>query len=392
MRRQEARPTAIGTPISPLTPHPMSAMPTSPTLGCSKADLDTPALCVDLDAMEHNIDAVAAACRGFNVSWRPHAKCHKSPLIGAKLTAAGAIGLTCAKLGEAEVMATGGIQDLLIANMLVGPRKVARLVELRKIADPIATVDHVEQARPIGDAMASAGLQVRMIVEVDIGLGRVGSAPGAATLELANFIHGHPGLELAGVMGYEGHLLTIEDLDEKKRCIKDALQLLVENASLLRQAGLPCPIVSCGGTGSFVYSVEAPGITELQAGGAIFMDEFYREKCQVTHLRHALSVVVTVVSTPAADRAIIDAGRKTMHGDFVPPRVVGRDDLKFDRLSAEHGALTVDANGPGVRIGDRLEVIPGYSDMTNVLHNHFYGFRQDSLEVVWSLDARGRLQ
>ncbi len=362
------------------------------SIGCSKSDLDTPALCIDLDAMESNAAEMSQACRDRNLAWRPHSKCHKSPDIGRKLVQAGAIGLTCAKLGEAEVLGQGGINDLLIANMIVGPQKLDRLAALRRIADPMVCIDHEDQLRPLSSRMEPEALPVRVLVEVDIGLARVGCQPGQATVELARLAHELPGVELAGIMGYEGHLLTLQDLDEKRQRIAEALGCLVETAEAVRADGLPCEIVSCGGTGSFLYSVEAPGISELQAGGAIFMDEFYRRECRVDNLRHALTVVATVVSRPTEERAIVDAGRKTMHGDFALPRIIDRDDLEFVRLSAEHGEIRCDKSGPGVRIGDRLEIIPGYSDMTTVLHNEFFAFRNNQLEAVWPLDGRGKLQ
>ena len=172
-------------------------------LNVRKASLDTPALCVDLAVMETNMQAIAAACRAHGVAWRPHAKGHKVPAIAQRELAAGAIGITCAKLGEAEVMAAVGIIDLLIANMIVGPLKIARLVELRRIADPIVCVDHVDQITPLSEAMSREGLSLRTMIEVDIGLRRVGVLPGRAALTLAGQIADSPGLELAGIMGYE---------------------------------------------------------------------------------------------------------------------------------------------------------------------------------------------
>lgn len=306
--------------------------------------------------------------------------------------AAGAIGVTCAKLGEAEVMAQGGVLDTLIANLIVGPKKVARLVELRRIADPVVCVDHIDQAAAFSAAMSQAGLALRVIVEVDIGLGRVGVAAGESAVALARRIHELPGLTLAGIMGYEGHLLTLEDGDEKADKIQAALKVLTGTADQLRKAGLPCDIVSCGGTGSFKYAVRAPGITEIQAGGGMFMDAFYRHGCHISDWKYALTVLTTVVSRPAPDRAIIDAGRKTMDGWVHKPLVFGRDDIQVQSLSAEHGSLKLEPSAQNLRIGDRLEIIPGYSDLTCVLHDNFLAFRGDKLEAVWPLEGRGRLQ
>ena len=355
------------------------------------ADLDTPALCIDLDAIEANIREITAACASHGVQWRPHAKCHKSVDVARRLIGAGAIGLTCAKLGEAEVYAAAGIADLLIANMLVGPLKVQRLVELRRIADPIVCFDDMLQAEPIGRAMQAAGLKVRALLEIDIGMHRVGIAPGDAALALARQINALPGIELAGIMGYEGHLLLIEDPVEKESKIRAALIQLVQTRDLLVQHGIPCPIVSCGGTGSFGICVSQPGITEIQCGGAILMDAFYRTRCHVSQFRYALKVIATVVSRPAPDRAIIDAGRKTMNMELAMPIVIGRDDIHVVSLSAEHGVLRLDASARDVAIGQRLEIVPGYSDFTCVLHDRFYALRGNVVEAIWPLQARGKL-
>ena len=366
-------------------------MELTPPIGCTKADLDTPALCLDLDVMEANIRAMAETCRRHRVGWRPHSKGHKVAAIAQAELAAGAIGVTCAKLAEAEVLAAGGVRDILIANMVVGPHKVRRLVELRRVADPIVCIDHLDQALPISRAMNEAGLRLRVIIEVDIGLRRVGVPPGEATLNLAKQLVDLPGIELAGIMGYEGHLLTVANADQKAAQIRDALATLVETRQLLEAAGIPCPIVSCAGTGSYLYAIRQPGITELQAGGAIFMDAYYRHKCNVPDLNFALTVVATIVSRPTPERAIIDAGRKTMHGDFQPPFVIGRDDIRVMRLSAEHGELELSHSAQGLRIGDRLELVPGYADLTTVLHNQYYCFRGGRLVDIWPIEARGKL-
>lgn len=356
-----------------------------------RAELPTPALCLELEALEANIAAVAALCRRQRVAWRPHAKCHKSPPLARRLIAAGASGLTCAKLSEAAVFAAAGIRDLLIANLIAGPDKVARLVELRRQADPIICLDHWDQAWPISQAMRAAGLRVRALIEVDLGLARAGTPPGAPSLQLAERVAALPGIELVGLMGYEGHLLQIPDPQEKAGRIAAALGQLVDTAELLRRAGLPCDIVSCGGSGSLPYAVRQPGITEVQAGGVIFMDAFYRYRCHLEGYRYALFVLTTVVSRPAPDRAIIDAGRKTLHGDFHPPLVLDRPGIAVERLSAEHGILKLAPEAGEVAIGQRLELIPGYSDLTTVLHDRFWVCRGDEVVDVWPLAARGCL-
>lgn len=362
-----------------------------PPLGTHKDDLDTPALCIDLDAFEANVADSVALCRRHGVAWRPHAKCHKSPDIAHRLVEAGALGMTCAKLGEAEVFAAAGVTDLLIANLLAGPKKVERLVEVRRKADPIVTLDHIDQAEPISRAMAAVGLRVRAILEIDIGLNRAGVQPGQPALDLARRVSDLPGIELVGIMGYEGHLLTIADQQEKTQKIREALGILQTTHDAFVAAGLNCEIVSCGGTGAFPISVAQPGITEIQAGGAIFMDTFYRDVCQIEGFRYALTVLATVVSRPTPERAIIDAGRKTMNIEIAKPAVMNRPDIKVDRLSAEHGALTLDPSAQNLKIGDRLELVPGYGDLTTVLHDRFYVLKDSRLVDIWPLRGRGRV-
>jgi len=353
---------------------------------------DTPALCLDLDAFDENVRDAVTLCRLQNIDWRPHAKCHKSPVIGQRLIDAGAIGLTCAKLSEAEMFAAAGIHDLLIANMIAGPQKVARLVELRKIADPILAVDSLDQAEPISAAMQRAGLRVRTILEVDIGLARVGTQPGKATLKLAQQVDELPGLELIGIMGYEGHLMAVADQEAKGMQVEQSLAMLVAQQTLLGSHGLNCELVSCGGTGTIHLCSQQPGITEIQAGGVIFMDVFYRDKCAVPGFREALTVLATVVSHPAPDRAIIDAGRKSLNIEIATPAIKGRPDLTITRLSAEHGQLHVAGSADSLRVGDRLEIIPGYGDLTIMLHEQFHCFRGGELVETIPVAGRGKLQ
>ena len=362
-------------------------------IGANKNEIDTPAVCIDLDRMESNISRMVGICQENGISWRPHSKCHKSPQIGRKLVDAGALGITCAKLGEAEVLAAAGIPELLIANLVVGPRKMERLVELRKIADPVICADHIDQVRGYSEAMAAAGLELRVIAELDIGLDRVGVAPLGPAVELCQAINDAPGLKFAGIMGYEGHLLTIEDEDEKQKQIHAALDLLVQTVGMLEEKGLSCDIVSCGGTGCYPITATHKGITEMQAGGAIFMDAFYQTKCGIDDLQMAMTVVATVVSRPTPDRAIIDAGRKTMAVDSATPQCVSHDNVEPTRFSAEHGELQLSGDlVGGLPIGTRVEIIPGYSDMTTVLHDQLYAFRGDTLEEIFEMPGRGRVQ
>ena len=361
----------------------------NPAIGATIDDIDTPCLLLDLDIFEANVRQISDYCSSHGVQWRPHAKSHKCPDIARKVISAGAIGLTCAKLGEAEVMAAAGIRDLLIANPLASPIKVRRLAALREAADPIALVDHADHVAILAASLPPSR-PVRVLIEIDIGMNRCGVQPGAPAVALARLIAAAPALEFAGIMGYEGHLLMLDDPTEKQQRVAESIALLAQTKQALEQSGIPCPIVSAGGTGSFEISALQPGLTEIQAGGGIFMDLFYRQPCHVGRLDYALTILAAVTSRPAADRAIIDAGRKTMNQELHVPQIQGRDDLRIKSLSAEHGVLEI-TSGPGPRIGDKIRIIPGYGDFTTVLHDRFYCLRNGRLEAIWPLTARGRL-
>ncbi len=306
-------------------------------IGAPKTVLDTPALLVDLDVMEKNIDRVAATCRAHGVGWRPHTKGQKTVEIISKELAAGAIGVTCAKLGEAEVLAEAGVRDILIANQIVGPVKTGRLRNLRLRADPIVAVDSPSHVAELGAVMQGLGRPLRVVIEVDIGMHRAGVLPGGPVVELAKAIAAQQTLRFTGVMGWESHAVTISDPTEKARVVADAVALLTASADACRDAGLPVDIVSCGGTGTFPFCAQQPGVTEIQAGGAIFSDMHYRTHYHLD-FPCALTVLATVTSRPTPTRVILDAGKKTMSSDAAMPQPVELNAASF-RLSAEHATL-----------------------------------------------------
>lgn len=361
-------------------------------IGVEKQAFDTPILCIDMDLMESNIRKMAAFCKENGVDWRPHSKCHKTPVIAQMEIAAGAIGVTSPKVSEAEVLALGGVKDILIANMIVGVQKWERVAALRRIADPIIACDHYAQVEPLAAICHKRGVNVRVIIEVDIGLNRVGSCPGKPTVELAQAISKLKGVTFAGIMGYEGHLLRIESPEEKVKQIEEAISILAHTKEQLTATGISCPIVSAGGTGSFHITAKCPGVTELQAGGGIFMDPFYRNSCQVQGLDYALTVLATVVSRPSLDRAVLDCGRKTMNPDVHVPLVVGYEDATIKRMSAEHCELNLGSKSQDLKIGDKIELVVGYGDFTTVLHDNFFAFRNNCLEAVYPIAGRGKLQ
>jgi D-serine deaminase-like pyridoxal phosphate-dependent protein len=359
-------------------------------VGMSKHDLDTPALLVDLDKMEKNIETMAAICRKHSINWRPHTKGNKTPAIAHKLLDAGAIGVTCAKLGEAEVMAAAGIKDILVANQVVGVAKMHRLANLQRHADVMVAIDNPVHIQMISDAAEEIGVTVRVLVEVDIGMNRCGVLPEKPALDLARQAEAAPGVVFAGIMGYEGHVMDLPDQQKEKAC-GEAIGHLAATKELLEKSGLACGIVSAGGTGSLSHTPGCRGLTEIQAGGGIFMDTFYPSAMNVRGLDQALTILTTIVSHPAPDRAYMDAGRKTTFGAFSLPEVMDRQGIRVTALSAEHGYLELEKDAGLLQIGDKLELISGYSDMTVFLHNQIFGIRADRVEAVWEILGRGKL-
>ncbi|MGY3410824.1 D-serine deaminase-like pyridoxal phosphate-dependent protein [Bradyrhizobium sp. GM5.1] len=353
--------------------------------------IDTPALLVDLDLMEANTARIAERCRGGGVAWRPHCKSHKSPDIAKRLVAAGAIGVTCSKLSEAEAMAAAGVPGIMIANQIVGLIKIDRLMALSRRAEVIVAVDCVENVSALAEAAAQAGLRLPVVIEVDVGMGRAGTAPGDATVALARLVAGHASLRLAGLMAWEGHTVRIPDPDKKARAVTDAVALLTGSAEACRTAGLSIEIVSCGGTGTFAVSAGLAGVTEIQAGGGIFGDVHYRELYHVP-VDYALTVLTTVTSRPSPQRIITDAGKKAMSSDSGMPVPLGLPPVAALGFSAEHGKIELVAPSETPRVADRLRLVVGYSDTTVHLHDTIYGVRGDTVEQVWPIPRGARLR
>ena len=369
------------------------ALPTLSTgvIGQPKTALDTPSLLVDLDIMEQNIARMAKAILGRGLGWRPHTKGMKIPALAHRLIKAGAHGVTCAKLGEAEVMAAGGIGDILVANQIVGPVKIQRLVNLQRHADVMVAVDNWDNIREIDAAAIAAGVRVRVLVEVNTGMNRAGTKPGEATVELAKKAAGLKGVKLAGLMTWEAHTLRISDPAEKKKAIEGAIATFLGTVKACRDAGVEIGIVSCGGTGTYWITATQKGITEVQAGGGIFGDVLYRKSFGVDH-PYAMTVLATVTSRPEPTRIICDAGKKTMTGDAAMPEPIGLGALAGMALSAEHTIVTLAEPNTALRVGDKVEFVVGYTDTTLNLHDELVGIRKGKVEIVWSILGRGKLK
>lgn len=358
-------------------------------VGQAIESLDTPVLWVDLDLMEKNIRQLSDFFKKAGVSWRPHTKGIKIPAIAHKMLDAGAIGVTCAKVSEAEVMAANGIKDILIANQVVGESRIARLCALRHHADVIVAVADRENAQEISRQATAANILIRVVIELNIGMNRAGLEPGQRAVDFACEVMNLPGIQFAGLMGWEGHVVSMQDPIAKRMECEKAVHSLVETAELCRKAGLPVQIVSCGGSGSYQISSKVPGVTEIQAGGAIFGDVTYKKWGAGTEC--SLFVRSTVTSRPTPERAIIDAGRKTLNADVSMPEIRDRPGVRLTALSAEHGFLKLDDPDLSLKTGDPVNLIVGYGDFTIFLHDQLVGVRHGRVETVWDILGRGKL-
>ena len=364
-----------------------------PFIGMHKTELDTPALLIDLDKMETNIETMANYFRTVNADLRPHVKTHKTPIIAHKQIAAGAIGVTCAKLGEAEAVIHAGIRDVLIANQIVGAQKIARLINLAKHSEIMVAVDNTENVQAISEAAAAKGATIRMLVEVNIGMNRCGVEPGKPVLELAEQIRQRPNLIFEGLMGYEGHTVAKPNRSERDTTAREAMQRLIDAKNHLEKHGVEVSIMSGGGTGTFNITGSIPDMTEVQAGSYVLMDSTYRNVEGIgDHFDCALSVLATVVSRPSSDRMIVDTGLKVLAKEFGIPQPVGLNGVEMTGLSEEHGTMRVSDVSATLKPGDKLEILPTHCCTTVNLHDRYYGIRNGIVESVWNIAARGKAQ
>ncbi|MHB1355305.1 MAG: DSD1 family PLP-dependent enzyme [Anaerolineae bacterium] len=359
------------------------------TPSCLKYTLLTPCLCLDAHLLENNIARMAAFLGDGPVRLRPHSKTHKCPTIAWLQLRAGAIGITCAKLSEAEVMAQAGIRDILIANQVVDRVKIARLASLAAYTEVMVAVDTSENARDLAQAARQAGVTIRVLVEVEVGMGRCGVLPGEPAFLLAREISQMPGLRFEGLMGYEGHAVMITDKAQRVEVAHTAMGALVGTRDFLVSRGINVSIVSGGGTGTFNITGTFPGMTEIQAGSYATMDAKYRSVG--LDFNCALTILAQVVATRGDDLAIVDAGLKTMTSEFGMPVVIQPEGWELERLAEEHGFLRR-KDGKALVVGDMVELVPSHGCTTINLHNQFYVTRHNRLEAIWPISARGCIQ
>jgi D-serine deaminase-like pyridoxal phosphate-dependent protein len=366
-------------------------IPYTSNIGAEVQTLDTPSLLLDLDAFDRNVERMAKFFAAKPTALRPHAKTHKCPQVALRQIKAGAIGITCAKVSEAEVMARAGVNDILIANQVVGPYKIARLTELARACDLMIAVDDAGNVQELSEACCSRGVSLRILVEVDIGMGRCGVAPGKPVQELAQRVAQAPNLRFSGLLAYEGHLVSIVDPAEKELRVNEAFTPLLDTCETLSQIGLPADIVSAGGTGTYDITGTTKPVTEIEAGSYVFMDSTYRKVRP--EFETALTVLATIISRPTQQRVIIDAGKKSLTTEFGLPEVYDAEGLELQRLSEEHGALvTTDAHGQQFRPGDKIQILPSHCCTTVNLYDALYVLQGGVVVDIWPIAARGCAQ
>jgi len=329
---------------------------------------------------------MSAFGRATGKAIRPHTKTHKSPRIARMQLERGAIGLCCAKLGEAEVLADAGLGPLLITTEIAGEPKIARLVALRRRAEVMVAIDDREVARSLHDAMRAAGLMLDVLVDVNVGQERTGVTPGSAG-ELAARVASLPGLRLQGIQAYEGHLQHVYAEAERRTKWRECAHRMLEARTSILARGLPVAIVSTAGTGTCAFAAELEEVTEVQAGSYPFMDCDY-ERVEGLPYETSLTVLASVVSRERGDIAVIDAGWKALSTDGGMPVVKGLPDARYAPKGDEHGGVE------GVRLapGSRIELVPSHCDTTVNLYDEYVCVRNGVVEATWPIAARGRIQ
>jgi D-serine deaminase-like pyridoxal phosphate-dependent protein len=351
-------------------------------------EIPTPALVVDLPAMERNIRRMADFYAGRACKLRPHFKAHKTPAIARRQLAAGSCaGLTCATVGEAELVAREGItRDILIANEVLGPGKAARVAKVAAQADIIVAVDSPATVDDLAKAARAAGVEIGVLVDVNVGMPRCGIAPGEPAVELARRADATDGVRLRGVMGSEAHVGGIEDRDEREARAAKAMERLLSTVRMVREAGLRCDIVSGGGTGTYDITGRMEGITEIQAGSYVLMDTAYA-KLGLSFER-AMSLHTTVLSRPRPGQCASDGGLKACATDHGNPAVKGVEGASVMYLSDEHCSIALPEDS-AIAPGDLIELWPSHIDPTINLHDALFAVDGDEVVEIWPVAARG---
>ncbi|WP_374637218.1 3-hydroxy-D-aspartate aldolase BhcC [Paracoccus sp. (in: a-proteobacteria)] len=365
--------------------------------GMDEADIQTPCLILDLDALERNIRKMGDYARAHGMRHRSHGKMHKSVDV-QKLqeSLGGAIGVCCQKVSEAEVFARGGIQDILVSNQVRDAAKIDRLARLPKTgARILVCVDDVANVADLSAAAVKHGTKLECFVEIDCGAGRCGVKTTAAVVEIAQAIDAAPNLKFTGIQAYQGAMQHMDSFDDRKAKLDAAIAQVKDAVEALTALGLAPELVSGGGTGSYYFESNSGVYNELQCGSYAFMDADYGRirdqdgnRIDQGEWENALFILTSVMSHAKPDLAVCDAGLKAQSVDSGLPFIYGRDDVKYIKCSDEHGVIE-DKTG-ALKVNDKLRLVPGHCDPTCNVHDWYVGIRNGKVEVVWPVSARGK--
>jgi D-serine deaminase-like pyridoxal phosphate-dependent protein len=362
-------------------------------IGMSLDEVDTPALVIDLDAFERNLRRLPERAGG-KVRLRPHAKTHKCAVIALKQMELGAVGVCCQKVSEAEALVYGGVKDVLVTNEIVGKPKLRRLMALTGSARIATCADDASQIVALDEAAGEAGIALPVHVEVNMGGNRCGVEPGEPALDLARRVTDAPHLTFAGLQAYHGSAQHLRGWEERQKAIAGAVDKATRTRDLLARNGIECANITGAGTGTFEFESASGVYTELQCGSYIFMDADYgknldRDGQATRAFEPSLFVWATVMSRPAEERAIVDAGLKALSVDSGMPTLWDEPAAFYDRASDEHGKLTITSATNRLKLGDKVKLVPGHCDPTVNLYDWYVGVRGDRVEAIWPIVARG---
>jgi D-serine deaminase-like pyridoxal phosphate-dependent protein len=346
-------------------------------------EIETPALLVDLDAMESNIHKMAGFFRDQPAKLRPHFKNHKVPILASKQLEAGAIGITCATLREAEILVDHGISSILIANEIAGESKIKWFADLSRRSDVMVAVDDERVVSDIACVAAKQGQPLSVLVDINVGLNRCGVPPREPACRLAKSAV-EKGLRFRGLMGYEGHLQVLPPGEERDERVRDVAKSLVDSRILIEREGIPVEIVSTGGTGTYYVSGAFPGVTEIQGGSYLLMDTLYVNRG--SPFTRALTLLASVISQPEPHRAVVDCGMKELSAERGLSLLKDIEGVVLKALHAEHGLLEFQNSGVHLELGQKIELWVHYSDATVNLHHRMYGVRKGHVEEIFRIE------
>lgn len=347
-----------------------------------KLELETPALVIDLDAIDHNLATMAAYSRKARVNLRPHFKNHAILALADRQVKTGAIGITVARVRHAEALVEHGVHSILIANEIVDEQSIKRLLDLSRRAEIVVAVDNPKVISDMARLSRDVGHPLHVVIDIEVGLARCG-APVEESLNLARRAL-ESGLRVRGLMGYEGHLQKLADTEESRRLRSAAAQTLVETRRIFEQSRIPVDIVTTGGTGTHKVFADYPGVTEVQVGSYLLMETIYTPFAP--DFRLGLTVLATVISKQDGDHLVLDAGMKAISSEKGLPTIKDAEGLRLTALHAEHAVVQIMDSSTPLEVGDKAELWVAYSDATLHLHRHMYGIRGETVEEVFKIE------